>query len=281
MKTPVNLLALDVDGTLAADGNRVTSATVAALRRAAQAGIVLSLCTGRRYRSAHPILQAVGLPIHAVCLGGAMVKNPGGQTLHSTCFSPDAFQKVAALIRGREQAVIAQCDREGVDFAVDGSVPWNTETSRYHRMNQDYAEWRRGLHEEDREDVLVVGCFGERAEMLSLREAIESSFPDEFSVHILRSVGPDAWYCEILQRGVDKWTGLSGLADALSIPHTSICAVGDELNDVAMVRAAGFGVAVGNARDELKQVADRVIGRNDEDGLVPLIEELVLGRVPD
>jgi Cof subfamily protein (haloacid dehalogenase superfamily) len=280
LKTPVDLLALDVDGTLAAEGNRVTTPTVAALRRAAEAGIVLTLCTGRRYRSAHPILEAVGLPIHAVCLGGAMVKDPSGETLHSTCFSTDAFRKVAALIRGREQAVVAQCDRQGVDFAVDGSVSWNTETSRYHRLNQGYAEWRRGLHEEDREDVLVVGCFGEHAEMLSLREAIQSSFPHEFSVHVLRSVGPEAWYCEVLQRGVDKWTGLSGLADALSISHTSICAVGDELNDLAMVRAAGFGVAVGNAREELKRVADRVIGRNDEDGLVPLIEELISARAP-
>ncbi len=278
MRKSVELLALDVDGTLAARGNEVSAATVNALRRAARAGLTLALCTGRRYRSAYPIVETLELPLHAVCLGGALVKGPSGDTLHARCFESEAFLNVAGLIRESGHAVVAQCDQPDVDFALDGSVDWNSETARYHRMNQEYAEWRRELHREDREDVLVVGCFGNLQEMSTLRRNIETVFPNQFTVHVLRSVGPEAWYCEVLQRGIDKWTGLSALAGSLRISNDEVCAVGDELNDVAMVKAAGVGVAVGNAREELKEVADRVIGRHDEDGLVPLIEELITAR---
>ena len=68
--------------------------------------------------------------------------------------------------------------------------------------------------------------------------------------------------------------GLTALAGILGIAHDEICAVGDELNDLEMVKNAGLGLAMRNARPELKEIADRVVGRNDEDGLVPFLEEL-------
>ena len=274
MNEPIDLLALDVDGTLAARGNEVTEPTIRGLRDLARTGAEVALCTGRRYRSTGPILEALGLPLHVVCLGGALVKNPTGATLSATCFSPDHFAKLAGLIRERGQAVVAQCDRPECDFAVDGSVPWNAETALYHRINEAHAEWRPELYAEERADILVVGSFGSLAQMNELRAAIEGVFADEYTVHVLRSVGPDAWYCEVLQRGIDKWTGLSQLAAHLGIAPAAICAAGDEMNDVPVLRNVGLGVAMENARAELKEIAHRVVGPCDDDGLVPLLAEL-------
>lgn len=274
----IDLLALDVDGTLAARGNEVTAATVGALRELSSTGMTIALCTGRRYRSAGPILEALELSLHVVCLGGALVKDPQGETFSSTCFSPEHFAKLARLIREQGQAVIAQCDRPSCDFAIDGSVSWNAETGLYHRINETHAEWRAELYAEEREDVLVVGCFGSLSQMSELRSAIEGAFPDEYTVHVLRSVGPDAWYCEVLQRGVDKWTGLSQLAARLGVAPAKICAAGDERNDIPVLQQVGLGVAMENGRDEVKEIAARVVGRCDEDGLVPLLRALAEQR---
>jgi Cof subfamily protein (haloacid dehalogenase superfamily) len=238
----------------------------------------IALCTGRRYRSTAPILEALGLRLHAVCLGGALVKDPHGETFSSTCFSPGHFAKLAGLIREQGQAVIAQCDRRSCDFAVDGSVPWNPETALYHRINEAHAEWRPELYAEERDDVLVVGSFGSLDQMNELREAIEGAFSGEYTVHVLRSVGPNAWYCEVLQRGVDKWTGLSQLAERLGVAAAQICAVGDERNDIPVLREVGLGIAMENGRDELKEIASRVVGPCDDDGLVPLLRELAERR---
>lgn len=278
MEHRINLLALDVDGTLASEGNIVTSATRLALQRAMQVGITVALCTGRRYRNASMIFESLGVRLYSVCLGGSIVKNPDGKTLFANYHSPEVVAKVATVIQECGQTAIAQCDRSTIDFFMDGSRPWNSETSRYYEMNHTFAKWSPDLVREPITDVLALGVFGDPEDMSSLAGVINLRFPGEFTVHVMKSIGPSSSYCEILPSGIDKWVGLSTLAKILGISHNETCAVGDELNDLAMVMKAGLGVAVKNARPELKEVADRVVGRNDEDGLVPLLEELTAAR---
>jgi len=82
--------------------------------------------------------------------------------------------------------------------------------------------------------------------------------------------------CEIAPAGVTKWSGVAAVAAARGIQSEAICAVGDDLNDLAMVRAAGLGIAMGNAREELQAAADRVVGSHDGSGIADVVE-LVLG----
>jgi hydroxymethylpyrimidine pyrophosphatase-like HAD family hydrolase len=82
-------------------------------------------------------------------------------------------------------------------------------------------------------------------------------------------------YCEILPRSTCKWEGLLALGRAREIAGAAICAAGDQLNDLTMLRGAGVGVAMGNALPEVKEAADWVTGRHDEDGLVDLAERIL------
>jgi len=270
----IKLLALDVDGTLASEGNEVTSATRKALHQVLQTGIVVALCTGRRFRNASYIFKSLGRSLYSVCLGGSIVKDPNGNTLQAMNYSGKDFLKVAGTVQASGQTVVAQCDLPGIDFFIDGSRPWNRETSRYYEMNHSFAHWSSNITEEVTVDVLAIGSFGDPEEMSLLADRINAQFPREFTVHVMKSVGPNSSYCEILPVGIDKWAGLTALAGILGIADDEICAVGDELNDFEMVKNAGLGLAMRNARPELKEIADRVVGRNDEDGLVPFLEEL-------
>ena len=82
---------------------------------------------------------------------------------------------------------------------------------------------------------------------------------------------------EVNAAGVDKGVGLLALADFLGVPHGAVMACGDSSNDAAMLRAAGFSVAMGNASDEIKALADFVTDTNDADGVAKAVERWVLG----
>ena len=83
-------------------------------------------------------------------------------------------------------------------------------------------------------------------------------------------------FLEFLKPGINKSTGLSVLSENLNIPKEEIIAVGDADNDIAMIKFAGLGVAMGNAFPQVKEAADYITATNDEDGVAKVIEKFVL-----
>ena len=84
---------------------------------------------------------------------------------------------------------------------------------------------------------------------------------------------------EAMPLGVDKGVGLRDLAEALGIRQQQVMAVGDSANDIAMLRYAAFGVAMGNASAEAKAAADYITASNDQDGLAQAVDALLEGRI--
>jgi hypothetical protein len=78
--------------------------------------------------------------------------------------------------------------------------------------------------------------------------------------------------CEIAPFGVTKWTGIRHVAADWGIAPEEMCAVGDDVNDIPMIEAAGLGIAMGNALPEVIAAADRIAPCHDEDGLVQVVE---------
>ncbi len=78
----------------------------------------------------------------------------------------------------------------------------------------------------------------------------------------------EPFFIEVMARGVDKGAAIAGLIERLGLEREDVIACGDGLNDLAMIRYAGLGVAMGNAQREVKAAADVVTGTNDEDGVV-------------
>jgi len=276
--TRIQLLAVDVDGTLVNSEDEISAATRAALHRAREAGVEVVIATGRRYRNTQGAIGALGLPVPSVCLGGALVKGGDGRTLHADVFEAEEFRAVASLYRDRGHAVLAQRDSHqegGADFLIDESVPWNYLTRDYYDQNQGFAERAGSLPDQARDDVLVVGTFGELVELQDLERELHRVHPGSFSSHVMPGFQYQGHYCEVVPSHVSKWAGLQRLADFLGIPRDSICAVGDERNDLSMISGAGVGVAMGNAPEEVKRAADWVTGHHDEDGLVGVVERIL------
>lgn len=83
---------------------------------------------------------------------------------------------------------------------------------------------------------------------------------------------------ELNPKGVSKASGLKEVCRRLGIDMSEVVAVGDSLNDLAMIREAGLGVAMGNAQEEVKKAADWTTVTNEEDGVAEVIFKKVLGE---
>ena len=82
--------------------------------------------------------------------------------------------------------------------------------------------------------------------------------------------------CEILRHDAGKWAAILHLSRLWRIDPSAICAVGDDANDIPMIRNAGLGVAMCHARHEVIAAADLVTGGHDEDGVAQLVENVLL-----
>ena len=276
-----SLLAVDVDGTLVTDGDHVSSATREALHLARGHGVTVVLATGRRYRTTQRVIDSLGLPLPAICLGGALTKSATGDTLYSEPFATAQIDRLLNLARSLDLALVLQRDAHangGPDFVVDASVPWSAETQRYAALGND-----TGLHDAAPErsgydDVLVVGCFGDHGPLATFERALAESAEREFASVLVASQKTPGWYLEIILGHVNKWSALQRFSTQAGIDDRAVCAVGDALNDLPMIRGAGFGVAMGNADPAVKAAADWVTSSNREDGLVALVDRLVSVR---
>ena len=93
---------------------------------------------------------------------------------------------------------------------------------------------------------------------------------------ILSIYRSEPFFIEIMPKNIDKASSLSRMLKTVGLKQEDVICCGDGYNDVTMVAYAGIGVAMANARDEVKAVADYITGSNDEDGLVDVIDKFIL-----
>jgi hydroxymethylpyrimidine pyrophosphatase-like HAD family hydrolase len=82
--------------------------------------------------------------------------------------------------------------------------------------------------------------------------------------------------CEVLRRDASKWSAILHLAELWGVDPTEICAVGDDMNDVPMIRGAGLGIAMGHAPAAVQAAADHVTADHDNEGVALVVDEILL-----
>ena len=278
----ISLLAIDIDGTLITGDDEVTSATKAALHRAVAADLRLVLATGRRYRTTRRVMDALGLGLPAICLGGALTKNAAGETIRRIAFAPAHVRTLLTLARRRGIALALQRDAHalgGPDFVMDASEQWNGPTQRYVRVAGELCQPETAPERVVGDDALVAGCFGDFEPLALLQKDADGELAGAINSVLVRSQKTPGWYLEITAGRVDKWQALRSFAADAGVGENAICAVGDAGNDLPMIRGAGFGVAMGNADPAVKAAADWVTKANHEDGVAALVDRILAARV--
>jgi len=281
----IRLLVLDIDGTLTNSRHEVSDETCRAIDRVRAAGVRVMLATGRRYRDALAIVERLGITEPLVTASGALVKRPGDHaTLRRAAFAAGVLPGVLELVvaAGHEPVVYTDSFAAGFDFHCRSLVaaampPAAGGFAEYLGHNRGLARVEPDLHLTPPADAFAGFVMGPREAMAALEDRLRDRFPAALSLHTIRSPRYREWMCEIAPAGVTKWSGVVAVAADLGIPAAAICAVGDDLNDLSMVRHAGLGVAMGNARDELRVAADRVVGTHDGSGIADVVDLVLAG----
>ncbi len=278
MDLPYRVLAVDIDGTLVSREEELTAATRDALVRAGEAGIHVILATGRRYSRTLHLVEPLGIEVPLITASGALVKCPRTHKTYScSVFPDDVIRRIVRVLdaEGYDPILCADTYDQGFDFYMAREKVDGLELAEYLRLNPGSGCLCPDLVENPPQGVFNGFAMGTRERMHELDEMLHSQLGGNLSSHVLRSPRYSGFMCEFAPRGVTKWSAIRQLAAGWKVPDEAICAVGDDVNDIPMIRGAGLGIAMGNAVPEVKAAADRIAPCQGEDGLVQVVDWLL------
>ena len=272
------MVAIDLDGTLLGPDGKVTERTRQAIHRCLAAGMLVCFATGRNWTESKTVLDTVAHYDHAVFAGGAMVIDTRQDvTLHRTGVDPALAREICGLLEEAGHAVLALQDTAtaGVDYLISDEVPVNAQTMHWMNVTSAVVHHVPRLSQYSHEHTIRLGIVAEPDEVDAVHAQLEEKFSGRIFFHRLFVPQAGVTVLEIFDPAVNKWEGILHVARHHDVEPEQIIAIGDDVNDIPMLRQAGLGVAMGNASADIQALAKKVIGTNRDDGLAAFLEELV------
>ncbi|MBM7867222.1 Cof-type HAD-IIB family hydrolase [Heliobacterium gestii] len=276
--SPIRLVAMDMDGTLLDEKRRIPEPVAQRIAELRQAGVIFTIATGRIYRSAMPYAQQLELKAPLITCNGALIRHPeNGPILHHRRL--DAQQVISLLqwLKGKSSDAL-RYSFHGDDVFTDRTHEYTASYERalglsFHFVDDLAAHLAGGP---DRHPTMFV---------LMTDPAATPSMTQEILEHLNGAVAitnSHDYFIEILHPEVSKGAALAQLAASLSIDQSEVMAIGDNHNDLSMIRWAGQGVFVANAPEALHREADYVTRARNSMGVLEALNRLFppLSHVP-
>jgi hydroxymethylpyrimidine pyrophosphatase-like HAD family hydrolase len=280
------LLGIDLDGTLLDDAGKVSRENKAALARAHDAGLMVVPCTGRAWHESNFVLR--GLPgIHlGVFITGACVANiADGQSVDLALIEPHLAHQVVGVLADEPEAVLVfrESAMAGHHYLVTGNGELTDNTRWWFEVTGAGVHFMRNPGPKDLHHTLRVGMVAPGSRIKSLERKVTEALGDRVQVHSFAALkradeSETVAVLEVFAGGAHKWRGLSWVAQQHGIEPGQVATIGDEVNDVAMLRHAGCGIAMGNAAAVAREAADRVTLPNTQHGVAHAIDRLLAGE---
>jgi 5-amino-6-(5-phospho-D-ribitylamino)uracil phosphatase len=210
-----------------------------------------------------------------VTASGALVKDPiDHRTLYKATFEPHVLLQALKIVDrcGFDPVVCADTFLDGFDYYLVSTDVRTSELEYYLAKNPGRGRLWPDLLSAPPPGIFSVFSTGTQQQMQTLEAALHRALPNQLHTHVLRPPKYIGYFTEIAPVGVTKWSAIQRVARDWGIADAEICAVGDDVNDIPMIRAAGLGVAMGNALPSVKAAADRIAPGHDEDGLAKVVE---------
>lgn len=260
MKRDWKLICVDVDGTLLDDTKKVPKEAADSLRAAAAAGVWIALVSGRMPAALAPVEKELGISCIKACCAGTYILMDG-QCLSSVYLPAGSMRAIGVL--GAKRGIPLWIYREE-DWFVTGEDALVREESAIIGREPKIASVEELARAWDLAGTgpnkLLFGADPKAVGEIG-RELKSGSYGE---VEAARSAD---MYLEIYPKGMNKGRALNIICEKLNIDSSQAIAFGDQELDIPMIEAAGLGVAMGNAIEELKEKADYVTGTNNEAGI--------------
>lgn len=272
------LLALDVDGTLLKSNHTLSKLTQQVIAGLVERGIHVTLATGRAYPSAKSLAKLFHMQVPLITHDGAYVADPRtDRVLYAKRIPHEVAAQITEILVAHRLDVMLLHESYAVtnrSWKWKDIFPllnawtirqlWREQYPLKIQASRSLAEYVR-MNKVDAPKFFVTG---EPERLAAARAALLKQ-----SLNGIRVTASGVNNLEILPAGVSKASGLDVVSAELKITTEQIVAVGDHFNDAEMIRHAGMGVAMGNAPDDIKQLAQFVTDTNDQDGVVSVVRK--------
>jgi Cof subfamily protein (haloacid dehalogenase superfamily) len=264
----IRLMAVDLDGTLFNSEHRVSEITETVLKQTLQSGIQIILATGRSRTYVNDLLHSLGVDLPYICSGGSiLISGRDGETHYVRTLQLNGYMK--SFIPWAETNQIAL-----IAEYPDGRIRWHAtedfleQLSPGLRAELSYDDRTLNPYLDYKEPVLKFSLMQMGSTVYSAAD-LEKMFPDLQFVY-------SGYNCmDLTAIGVDKGSALAFFADQHGYKPEEIAAIGDQTNDLGMLRYAGLAFAMGNAAEVVKAEADWIAPLNDENGAAWAMQQII------
>jgi hypothetical protein len=267
--TQIQLAVFDLDGTLMGDDLRISQRVREAIAEALAEGVTVTIATGRMFAATRSFAQELGISAPLLSYQGGWIQAlDDAEPRYRVPLSPEVTERALQL---------AEQEDWHTALYAGGAIYMRRlhySPSFYEQLlGEDYRivdAWEEALAHRAADKVLFIA---EPERIPSMGERLRAVMGKQ--AEIFRS---HAKFIEVVPRGVDKGRGLAWLASHLGVAQEAVMGVGDQENDVPLVRWAGLGIAMGNAAPAVKEAADWIAPPLKEDGAAVAIERFILKR---
>ena len=264
------LIAIDMDGTLLNKEGKVSEKNRQAIKKATENGVKVVITTGRGFSGIERFLDELGLNKQGeyalVCNGGAAYN----------CHTKKPISTLG--IKGKDLHIINEINKE-LNLTLQAytlDMCFASEENEYTKFEREHIgtkieiiDFCKDIKEDD--DLMKVLLL-EKPEVLDEKiKMIPKEIKEKYT--LVKSLPVTL---EIMNKECHKGFGLEKLIKELGIKREEVISIGDEQNDFEMIEFAGLGVAMGNASEKIKEIADYITKTNEEDGVAHVIEKFVL-----
>lgn len=259
----IKMIVTDMDGTLLNSNLELSAKNISAIKQAIDAGIIFAVATGRMFEAAVPYAKKLDRNIPLITYNGAVVKeSQSGKILFEQTMDENISQEIFQYGKSIGLHMHGYWGGEVYTDKLDDSSRWYSMIIR-----KPVIEIGDDLFNIKHKTYKILGIaqphlFRDQWNDLGYKfrgkVEITSSYPT---------------FLEILTPGLNKWTAVKNLAQQYNIKNEEIMCIGDNHNDLSMLKNAGVGVAVANASDEVKNIVQLLVPSNDNNGVAAAIQK--------
>jgi Cof subfamily protein (haloacid dehalogenase superfamily) len=273
---PPRLVAIDLDGTLLGSGSVLADVQLEACRKASE-NCAIVIATGRRAVKVRQLLKDFDFPHYLItCAGCHVEERPSGRLIASSILHKQSLAKVVGLFEEHSVSALLFCEEpSGVDMLVRRNSHSHPFFENYVVRNSTDRTVHASFADEHDLPVHYVSTIGEEQRLQVVHDELVRRHGSEFNSHLVRNISVPGAALDVLPGGVSKWSGIEALMAELGISREETAAIGDDMNDYEMIANAGIGIAMANAREEIRAIASAHTKAHNEDGVAWALANLL------
>ncbi|MDU5098959.1 MAG: HAD family hydrolase [Peptoniphilus grossensis] len=273
----IKMVSMDLDETLLTTDKVITDSFESFVNKLKSNNIIPVVATGREYYSAHKFVGNK-VDIDLICNNGNVIRdNLSGKVHYVNPISDEDLKRVMAFDDNDKVFTSLHIERDdGIDLVYKKKNFTNFEGTyvdafRGRNLGLDNFDNLEG-------NPLSIVFAGSHDDLVGLRNRMRDEISDRFNFHIMKIRREPKWMLEVLQKSGDKFYGVKKYAEIRGIDLKDVAAIGDDSNDVMLIKSVGLGIAMKNGVERLREAADVVSDfDNNSDGAVKILDKVLFG----